>query len=120
DASRAQAASRLSQLTSSEVSATERAETHEAVSAGTHGPISAKVGKAWVRTQASAILIGSTFRSAATAGTRASRLKLSSLYQHRTSSASDRSSGRARPVKNPRAWLDHDSTGIWVRVRKSL
>ena len=50
----------------------------------------------------------------------ARRLKLSSLYQQRTSSGSSSLSGWARPsTKNPRAWLLHASNAICVRVSQA-
>src|SRR3990170_711648 len=45
---------------------------------------------------------------------RARRLKLSSAYQQRTSSRSSWKSGRARPLKNPRACEDHGTLAIPV------
>src|SRR5450755_2158367 len=62
------------------------------------------------------MLIGRTPRFCARAFARSRRKKLSSLYQQRTSSGSERSSGRARPVKKPRAWLDQGNSAIPVFV----
>src|SRR5437867_2072122 len=77
------------------------------------GPIRAKVGKGWFSTYARAMLMGRTFRFFASSFTRSRRLKLSSEYQQRTSSASSVLSGAARPGrKKPRAWLDQAKSGI--------
>src|SRR3981081_2130956 len=51
--------------------------------------------------------------------TRSRRRKLSSLYQQRTSSASEWSLGLALPVKKPRAWLDHGISGICCSVSQA-
>src|SRR2546430_17360575 len=47
------------------------------------------------------------------------RSKLSSLYQERASSGSERSLGCARPAKKPRAWLDQGKSGVCVRANQA-
>src|SRR5205814_3771405 len=62
------------------------------------------------------MLIGKTPRSFARVLARSRRWKLSSLYQQRTSSSSEKSPGCPRAVMKPRAWLDHGMSGICVFV----
>src|SRR5919199_5676315 len=63
--------------------------------------------------------IGVTPRSRASCTTRSLRAKLSSLYQERTNSESERSSGWERSVKKPRAWLDQEKSGVCVRANQA-
>src|SRR5687767_821958 len=110
--------SRLRYLISSGVSVTGSAEVQELISAGVAGPISAQTGNGWCRTYAAAMFTASTPFFFPSSRARLSRSKLSSAYQHRVISSSERLAGLPR-AKNPRACDDQEKSGIFVRLSQA-